>query len=84
MNTWDAIADYGPGNIFNTQLLSSMDFSQIGSDGILGSVAATSSTQFNVHIPCKDSLPDYGIPLGMNYMRVVATESSTPDNALAV
>ncbi len=82
VNTWDGAASYGPGNIFNTQLLSSMDFSQIGSDGILGSVAATGTTQLNLHIPCKDSLPDYGIPLGMNYMRIVATESSTPENAL--
>jgi hypothetical protein len=82
INTWDGLANYGPGNVFNTQLLSSMDFSQIGSDGILGSVAATTSTQLNVHIPCADSLADYGIPVGMNYMRVVATESSTPENDL--
>ncbi|MDZ4823794.1 MAG: gliding motility-associated C-terminal domain-containing protein [Flavobacteriales bacterium] len=82
VNTWDGVSNYLPGNIFTTQLLSSMDFSQIGSDGIYGSVAATDDTQLNVHIPCKDSLDDYGIPLGMNYMRIVATESTTPENAL--
>ncbi|TND05093.1 MAG: PKD domain-containing protein [Bacteroidetes bacterium] len=82
VNSFNTTATYGPGNIFNTQLLSSQNFSQIGADGILGSVAATGDTTLNVHVPCKDSLPFYGIPIGMNYMRVVATESSVPDNAL--
>lgn len=82
VNTYDGAATYGPGNIFNTQLLSSASFAQIGPDGVLGSEAATGDCQLDVHVPCKDSLDMLGIPLGMNYMRVVATESSTPDNAL--
>lgn len=79
-NTTNAI--YGPGNIFQTQLLSSMTFGQIGTNGILGSTAATGDTTLNVHVPCKDSLPIYGIPIGMNYMRVIATNSNYPDSAL--
>lgn len=82
VNTFNTTAQYNPGNVFTTQLLSSMNFSQIGANGILGSVAATGDTTLNVHIPCKDSLPIYGIPTGMNYMRVVATNSTVPDNAL--
>lgn len=82
VNTFNNTATYPPGNVFETQLLSSMTFNQIGSNGILGSVSATGDTMLNVHVPCKDSLPIYGIPRGMNYMRVVANSSSTPDNAL--
>jgi gliding motility-associated-like protein len=82
VNTFNNTAVYGPGNVFTTQLLSSMTFGQIGSDGILGSVAATGDTTLNIHIPCKDSLPIVGIPVGMNYLRVVATNSSVQDNSL--
>lgn len=82
VNTYNNIAVYNPGNVFETQLLSSMTFAQIGSNGILGSVAATGDTTLNVHVPCKDSLAIYGIPVGMNYLRVVATNSTVPDNGL--
>lgn len=82
VNTYNTNATYLPGNIFETQLLSSMTFAQIGPNGILGSVAATGDTTLNVHVPCKDSLPIYGLPTGMNYMRVVATNSTVPDDAL--
>jgi gliding motility-associated-like protein len=82
VNSFNNTATYGAGNIFTTQLLSSINFSQIGSNGILGEVAGNSSTQLDVHIPCKDSLPLYGIPLGMNYMRVIGTQSSNPENSL--
>ena len=82
VNTYNNTAIYGSGNIFTTQLLSSMDFSQIGSNGILGSTAGNHDTTLNVHIPCKDSLAIAGIPTGMNYMRVIGTNSSVPDNAL--
>jgi gliding motility-associated-like protein len=73
---------YNPGNVFETQLLSSMNFAQIGPNGILGSVAATNDTILPIHVPCKDSLPIVGIPVGMNYMRVVATSSIQPENSL--
>jgi len=82
VNTYNNNADYPPGNIFNTQLLSSLSFGQIGSDGILGSTPGTGNTTLNVHVPCADSLPIYGIPLGMNYMRVVASESTDQENSL--
>ncbi|HTF02746.1 MAG TPA: hypothetical protein VK826_01940, partial [Bacteroidia bacterium] len=82
VNSFTANAAYAPGNIFETQLLSSMTFAQIGPNGILGSVAATDDTTLNVHVPCKDSLPIYGIPKGMNYMRVVASASNFPDSSL--
>lgn len=82
VNTYNTTAVYNPGNLFETQLLSSMTFAQIGSNGILGSVAATGDTTLNIHIPCKDSLPLIGVPTGMNYLRVIATNSSDPDNSL--
>lgn len=82
VNNFNTIAVYNPGNIFQTQLKSSMTFAQIGPNGILGQTPATGDTTLNVHVPCKDSLPIYGIPTGMNYMRVVASNSSVPENAL--
>ncbi len=81
VNSFSTTATYGPGNLFQTQLKSSMTFAQIGPNGILGQVAATGDTVLNVHVPCKDSLPIYGIPRGMNYMRVVASNSSYPDSS---
>ncbi|MFM9985267.1 MAG: gliding motility-associated C-terminal domain-containing protein [Flavobacteriales bacterium] len=82
VNNYDDVAEYLPGNEFTTQFLSSMTFGQIGDLGIFGSVAAVDDTTLNIHIPCIDSLADYGIPPGMNYLRIVATNSTTPDNAL--
>jgi gliding motility-associated-like protein len=82
VNYFNSTATYNPGNQFQTQLLSSMNFGQIGPNGILGSVTATGDTTLNIHIPCKDSLPIIGVPTGMNYLRVIATNSSVPDNSL--
>ncbi len=82
VNSFTTNATYGPGNVFQTQLKSSQTFAQIGPNGLLGSVAAQGDTVLNVHVPCKDSLPIVGIPRGMNYMRVVASNSSLPDSAL--
>ena len=82
VNTFDDTAVYNPGNLFTTQLMSSMSFAQIGNDGILGAVAAVDDTTLNIHIPCKDSLPIIGLPIGMNYMRIVGTNSTEPDNTL--
>lgn len=81
-NTYNDTAVYNPGNIFTTQLLSSQDFSQVGTNGILGSATATGDTTLNVHITCKDSLSIVGIPTGMNYMRVIGDNSTQPDNGL--
>ena len=82
INSYDNAATYLPGNEFTTQLLSMQDFSQIGPLGVLGSVTAVSSTQLAIHIPCIDSLLDLGIPIGTNYLRIVATNSTTPQNVL--
>ncbi len=82
VNTYNTTSVYNPGNLFQTQLLSSMNFAQIGVNGILGSVAATGDTTMNIHITCKDSLPIVGIPIGMNYLRVIATDATVPDNTL--
>jgi len=82
VHTYNNTAVYNPGNLFETQLLSSLSFAQIGPDGILGSVAATGDTTLDIHIPCKDSLAIIGVPTGMNYLRVIATNSSVPDNSL--
>lgn len=82
VNSFNNTAVYNLGNIFATQLMSAQTFGQIGANGILGSVASTHDTTLNVHIPCTDSLSMLGIPLGMNYMRVIGTNSSVPDNAL--
>ena len=82
INSFDSIAVYSAGNLLTTQLMSSQNFGQLGVNGILGSADATGDTTLNIHIPCKDSLAIVGIPLGMNYLRVVGTNSSTPDNAL--
>lgn len=82
VNTFNNTAIYSSGNLFTTQLMSSMTFGQIGGNGILGSVASTHDTTLNIHIPCKDSLPIIGVPMGMNYLRIVGTNSSVPDNTL--
>ena len=82
VHSFNSSAVYGAGNTFTTQLLSSSNFAHIGANGVFGSVTATSDTTLNIHIPCRDSLAIAGIPLGMNYMRVIATNTSTPDNAL--
>lgn len=82
VNSFNTDATYLPGNTFTTQLFSSQDFSQIGTDGILGSVALTESGELEVTVPCLEELGALGIPLGMNYMRIIATNSTTPDNVL--
>jgi PKD repeat protein len=73
---------YNPGNVFTTQLLSTTTLTQIGANGIMGTVIATSDTTLRLHIPCKDSLAIAGVPIGDSYLRVVATNSTTPDNSL--
>lgn len=82
VNSFNDDATYLPGNEFTTQLLSSQDFSQIGPDGILGSVALTESGELELTVPCLEELEALGVPLGMNYLRIVATNSTTPDNVL--
>lgn len=82
INSFDNEAAYPPGNVFTTQLLSSEDFTQIGPMGIFGSVEATSSTTLEITVPCFEELQAMGIPTGMNYLRIVGSSSTTPDNLL--
>ncbi len=82
VHSFNSSAVYNPGNVFTTQLLNSTNFAPIGANGIIGSVSATSDTTLAIHIPCRDSLTIAGIPLGMSYLRVVATNTNQPDNAL--
>lgn len=82
INTFNNTAAYNPGNLFTTQLFSAADFSQIGANGILGSMLSAYDTTLSIHIPCKDSLSFYGIPMGMSYMRVVATNPSVSSDTL--
>ena len=82
VHSFNSTAVYNPGNVFTTQLLNSTNFAHIGANGIFGRVTATSDTTLAIHIPCRDSLALEGVPLGMNYLRVVATNTNQPDNAL--
>ncbi|MFN5621354.1 MAG: gliding motility-associated C-terminal domain-containing protein, partial [Flavobacteriales bacterium] len=82
-NTNNQTVTYAPGNTFTTQLLSSMDFSQIGPDGILGEVIATQDDFLTITIPCLEDALAAGIPTGMNYLRVLATNPSDPNNAVS-
>jgi hypothetical protein len=82
-NTNNQTVTYASGNSFTTQLLSSMDFSQIGPDGILGEVIATQDDFLTITIPCLEDALASGIPAGMNYLRVIATDPSDPANAVS-
>lgn len=82
-NTNNQTVTYGPGNTFTTQLLSSMDFSQIGPNGILGEVTATEDDFLTITIPCLEDALAAGIPTGMNYLRVIASDPSNPTNAVS-
>ena len=85
INTFDSTGTgsvYNSGNIFKTQLLSSINFAQIGVDGIFGEVQATHDAIMSIHVPCKDSLSFYGIAPGIYYLRTIATNTTQPNNAL--
>ncbi|MFM7234572.1 MAG: gliding motility-associated C-terminal domain-containing protein [Flavobacteriales bacterium] len=83
INTNGQNVDYLPGNIFTTQLLSSQTFGQIGPNGMLGEVAATEDTQLEITVPCIEEALAMGIPIGMNYLRVIATNPSDPSNTVS-
>ncbi len=82
VNSFNTDATYLAGNTFTTQFISSEDFTPIGPEGLLGSVDAVSSTTLEITVPCLEEMLALGIPLGMNYLRIVSTDSSTPDNML--
>lgn len=81
MNEYNTDAVYGENNQFLAQVLSSMDFSEVN----LGAIGVTIS-QFNdlmtLHIPKLADLAAIGMKPGLWYLRVIATDSNLPDNAL--
>ncbi|MFN5293890.1 MAG: gliding motility-associated C-terminal domain-containing protein [Flavobacteriales bacterium] len=83
INTNNQSVQYGPGNIFTTQLFSSQDFMQIGSDGILGEVLANEDAMLEITVPCLEEALALGIPIGMSYLRVRATNPSDPTNTFS-
>lgn len=83
VNTNGQTLTYGAGNMFTTQLFSSQGFAQIGADGILGSVASTGDTPLTITVPCLETAVAMGIPTGISYLRVIATEPSDPSNAVS-
>lgn len=74
---------YLEGNTFTTQLFDINTLAQIGPDGLLGEMVGTEFSAFEVHLPCNDSLEFYNIPTGESYLRIIATNSSEPENALS-
>lgn len=82
MNYFDSTVTYGSGNEFQIQLLDKMFFSQVGTNGSLGTATAINDTTILIHIPCKDSLSIIGVAPGSYYMRIIASNSSDPENSL--
>lgn len=76
-----ANATYANTNQFQIEVLSSMTFGQVNLGG-LGSVTSTTSGNITVTIPPLPTLLAMGISPGLYYIRVIATNSSTPNNAL--
>jgi hypothetical protein len=82
IHEFDNNAKYYSSNDFKVQVLSSTNFVALNTGGF-GLVLDTTSGTMQVHIPCADSLTNvYGIPPGLYYMRVVATNSNFTDSSL--
>jgi hypothetical protein len=80
-------AVYTAGNQFQTQLLSMgpfpPPFTQVGTNGVFGSVTATSNATLQLTIPPLAQLQSLGIAPGRYYLRIVATNSNFPDSAFS-
>ena len=81
VNTPPSSVIYYPGNEFQVELLDFMGFSRVNLGG-LGSIAATSDTLLWIVVPNFISLSAMGVQPGQYYMRIIATNSNTPDNQL--
>jgi gliding motility-associated-like protein len=81
VHTFDSVATYLPGNLFELQLLDSKTLSFVN-QGALGSWPGTASDSFMVTVPPLPALLALGIAPGSYYSRIVATNSSVPDNSL--
>ena len=83
VNTNNQTVNYTANNVFTTQLFSSQTFAQIGADGILGEIQANDDAILEITVPCLEDAIALGIPIGMSYLRVIATDPSDPTNAVS-
>ncbi len=81
INEWNQGVTYGPGNVFQVELINSMTFQQVNISG-LGFVVSQTGTTVTITVPNSLLLGTLGLQPGMYYMRIVATESSDPENSL--
>lgn len=81
INEFNQGITYGPGNQFMVQLLDGMTFQQVNLGGT-GFVVSQTGTTLTITIPTSLLLGTLGLQPGMYYMRIIATESSDPDNSL--
>lgn len=79
INMFDSSAVYDTSNVFQIQLLSSQTFAVINT-GVVGSVQANTDTTVLLSIPILPLLGTVGLQPGMVYMRIIATNSTTPWN----
>ena len=81
INEFNQGVTYGPGNEFQVELLDGMTFQQVNISG-LGFVVSQTGTTVTITVPNSLLLGTLGLQPGMYYMRIVATESSDPENSL--
>jgi len=81
INTFDSTATYLPGNLFEVQVIDSKTLALVNQGG-LGSLASTVSDSMLISVPPLPGLLALGIQPGSYYARIVATNSSDPDNSL--
>lgn len=81
INQFDSAAVYTNPNQYQVQVLNSQTFAVINT-GVLGSITSNNSTTMQVTIPNLPGLLGLGMIPGMYYLRVIATNSSTPWNNL--
>ena len=79
---YDSNEHYSPGNKFEVQLLNNQFFTLVN-NGALGIKVDTVTSKMLLHVPCADTLTNiYGIPPGVYYMRIIATNSNMSDSTL--
>ena len=83
INTNNQTVNYAANNVFTTQLFSSQTFMQIGNDGILGEIQANEDAILEINVPCLEDAIALGIPIGLSYLRVVASNPSDPANTVS-
>ncbi len=81
INEFNQGVTYGPNNEFQVELLDAMTFQQVNISG-LGFVVSQTGTTVTITVPGALFLGTLGLQPGMYYMRIVATESSDPENSL--